>query len=473
MLLCVMVSVSAVSAADNMTEEIISIETDNSNEIINENAADSIEYDVVSVCADDNLTVSEIDDELREGSYFREGPDGYIDSYDKTLTHKSSTKYSVRLVGESPSGESVSFIVYKGDSGVHVGTYSSIADSNGYAYLNKDLEPGKYWVKMVSDNYGSVYNTLTVKINGYRDAKIDITDTYYKYGPGDVIFHWEGYLKGYFNIYKGNKLIHKKLIYPKASKVLTDDDFSQYVYLTKKLALGTYTVKITNTNGKVIKKASFKVTKMPTYVYRPNVKFTSGGTKHLTVTVYNKIDDDSASGSVKVTIDGKTYKAKLNGGEANIKIKVPSKTKTYTCKASFLENSKFKSSSKTFKITVKKPVTKKIKKTTEKSTINKKSNSKYVTLKVKYHKFISKTVKGDRVFSYYTTTNGQYSPGIYIEAWGGSTPSSPKHIKLTKATFFFKKSNGKIVTTTKSPRYGMINCKLNGYTPYKVKVFYR
>ena len=304
MLLCVMVSVSAVSAADNMTEEIISIETDNSNEIIDENAADSIEYDVVSVCADDNLTVSEIDDELREGSYFREGPDGYIDSYDKTLTHKSSTKYSVRLVGESPSGESVSFIVYKGDSGVHVGTYSSIADSNGYAYLNKDLEPGKYWVKMVSDNYGSVYNTLTVKINGYRDAKIDITDTYYKYGPGDVIFHWEGYLKGYFNIYKGNKLIHKKLIYPKASKVLTDDDFSQYVYLTKKLALGTYTVKITNTNGKVIKKASFKVTKMPTYIYSPNVKFTSGGTKHLTVSVYNKIDDDSASGSVKVAIDG-------------------------------------------------------------------------------------------------------------------------------------------------------------------------
>ena len=379
LLIVVLLAIAGVNASNNITEDVMAIENDNTN-AINVNEVDSIEESIVSVYDDNKLSVSDNEDPISEGSYLKKGPSGYIDSDDMTITYKNPIGYSVRLVGGSPLGESVGFIIYKGDSGTHVGNYYTTADSNGYAYLNEDLKPDTYWIQMVSDNYGSVYNTLTVKINGYSNAKIDITDTYYKYSGGDVIFHWEGYLNGYFNIYKGSNLIHKKQIYPDASGVNTDGDFSEYVYLTKKLSIGSYTVKITDNNGKVIKQASFKVTKMPTYVYCPNVKYTSGGTKYITVKVYDKINDNWATGTVKVKINGKTYKGKLKDGMTQIKAKLPSKTKTYSCKVTFLENSKFKSSSKTFKITVKK------------ATNKKKTTSFTVILPVKLNQYTSKTI---------------------------------------------------------------------------------
>ena len=210
--------------------------------------------------------------------------------------------------------------------------------------------------------------------------EIDITDPYYKYSGGDIITYWTGNLNCYFNLYQGNKLIFKKYLTPGGSEVNTDDGFSEYCYLTKKLALGSYTVKITAPNGAVYTKQSFKVTKMPTYVYCPNVKYASGGTKYITVKVYDKINDNWATGTIKVKINGKTYKGKLKDGMAQIKAKLPSKKKTYTCKVIFLENSKFKSSSKTFKITVKK------------ATNKKKTTSFTVVLPVKINQYTSKKI---------------------------------------------------------------------------------
>ncbi|WP_406537008.1 hypothetical protein [Methanobrevibacter sp.] len=452
MIFVTLLAVSAISAADNMTNDCITIENENVDESISINQVDSIQ-NTVAPSYDTNLSVTESNDVLNEGSYLEKGPCGYIDSEDMAITYKDSVKYGVRLVGDYPNGESVRFIVYKGDSGTHVGDYYTVADSEGYAYLEKDLVPDKYWIQIVSDNYGSVYNRLTVKINGYSDAKIDITNTYYKYADGDIIFHWEGYLKGYFNIYKGSKLIHKKQIYPNAPGVFTDDDFSQYAYLTKKLSIGTYTVKIINSNGKVIKQASFKVNKIPTYVYCQNINAKYKTTKYITAKVYDKIDGNKASGTVKVTINGKTYKAKLKNGVAKIKIKVPSKIKTYKSKVTFLANSKYKGSATPFKLIVKKTlvnsktITKK-KTPAKKTTVKKKSTSKYkvITTKAKSKWITKKSGKFTVKTKIWDMTAGSRAPYKYID------------------TTLYK--NGKQVINTKYYVKYKINGKWTGWKKY-------
>ena len=167
----------------------------------------------------------------------------------------------------------------------------------------------------------------------------------------------------------------------------------------KKLAIGSYTVKIIAPNGALYTKKSFKVTKMPTYIDCPNVKVKYGTTKYITVKVYRKLDNDWASGTVKFTINGKTYKAKLKQGEAKIKIKVPSKIKTYSCKVKFLENSKYKGSSKKFKLIVKKSVI----------TKKKKPKSFTVVVPVKLNQYTSKTVGKYKVKLHkYITDFGSY-----------------------------------------------------------------
>lgn len=234
-------------------------------------------------------------------------------------------------------------INYSGDE-----KYNSISKSINVTIKSKEI----------NDNPNVQYPDFTF-------PKLIITTPYYKYSGGDIITYWTGNLNCYFKLYKGNKLIFNKYLTPHGSGVSTDDGYSEYSYLTKKLAIGSYTVKIIAPNGALYTKKSFKVTKMPTYIDCPNVKVKYGTTKYITVEVYRKLDNDWASGTVKFTINGKTYKAKLKQGEAKIKIKVPSKIKIYTCKVKFLENSKYKGSSKKFKLIVKKTIVLKSKTTTK------------------------------------------------------------------------------------------------------------
>ena len=469
--------VSAVSAADNATEGVVDV-TDNGVEDVF--SVEETSEDIINVgeanetmgAEENNIVVSlnDNDEPLNTGSYLKEGPFGYIDSNDMTIKYKNPIEYKVQLVGTSVNGQSVSFIVYKGESGQHYGDYKSTTDSNGYAILNADLKPDVYWINIISDNHGSVYNTLTVKNNGYTNAKIDISSPYYGYDGGDINYHWKGDFKGYFNLYKGNKLIHKKYLSLGSKGVVSDGDYGEYVYLTKKLSIGTYTVKITNSNGKVIKKASFKVSKIPTYVYCKSIKAKSGTKKVISAKVYNKIND-WCSGKVKFKINGKTYKTKLKNGEAKIKIKLPSKAKTYKCKVTFLGNKNNKKSSKTFKITVKKQKSKK------KTIKKKKSSGKKFTLKLNApEKYSEKKIKGNHIYAFYKYRNqGQAGRGVCIDSYGKGGPGTLKGIKLIKAKIYFKSNNGNTkVKTERFDKYGFTKSDLiSGYKPYKVVVFYK
>ena len=80
-----------------------------------------------------------------------------------------------------------------------------------------------------------------------------VEKTYYKYNEGRVICYASNDFKGYLNIYKKNKIVHKQ--YLSQSKAYLDfDDYNEYLYSTKKLSIGSYSVKVTDIYGNVVAK---------------------------------------------------------------------------------------------------------------------------------------------------------------------------------------------------------------------------
>lgn len=292
-------------------------------------------------------------------------------------------------------------INYSGDE-----KYNSISKSINVTIKSKEI----------NDNPNVQYPDFTF-------PKLIITTPYYKYSGGDIITYWTGNLNCYFKLYKGNKLIFNKYLTPHGSGVSTDDGYSEYCYLTKNLAIGSYTVKIIAPNGALYTKQTFKVTKLSTYVSCKSVKAKHGTTKYITVNVYKKIGGDWPSGTVKLKINGKTYKAKLKQGEAKIKIKVPSKIKTYRGKVTFLENSKYKGSSKTFKLIVKKSIITKKKKPKSFTVVvpvklNKKVSKSYGVYKVRTYKWVDySNGKKDAHLRITVYKNGKRLTGFDAKYW--------------------------------------------------------
>lgn len=86
-----------------------------------------------------------------------------------------------------------------------------------------------------------------------------------------------------------------------------------------------------------------------------------------------------------------------------------------------------------------------------------------------------KLKNGDRLYTVYSDRYAQYTPGVYVEA-RLSGLENPQHTKLVKAKFFFKNKNtGRVITKSSSKvRWDTIKVSpVSGYSPYKVKVWYR
>ncbi|MBE6499651.1 MAG: hypothetical protein E7Z80_03755 [Methanobrevibacter thaueri] len=90
-----------------------------------------------------------------------------------------------------------------------------------------------------------------------------------------------------------------------------------------------------------------------------------------------------------------------------------------------------------------------------------------------------KLKNGDAIAGYVEYSgNMQFDRGTGVTAWyigtGYNGDIDPHYIKLVKAKFFFKNNKGKIKTKTVKGNGGHISTKLiNGYTPYKAKVWYK
>lgn len=235
-----------------------------------------------------------------------------------------------------------------------------LTDSDGYATLKIHLKAGTYKIKTESIN-DFKENTLEVKKvfveNKYKGVYVKSLTDYFK-GKKKIKFGWKGNLLGYFKIYKGNKLVFQT----KLNSNGYINDYFKYSSHNRKYSIskfkqaGIYKAVITNKQGKVLAKAKINVKKAPTHIKCSSFLTKVGSKKSIKVYVYDKSKSRKhVVGAVKVKINGKTYKAKVKKGFAVIKnVKFPLKVKTYVGNVKFLANKNYKSSSKKFKVGVRK-----------------------------------------------------------------------------------------------------------------------
>ena len=218
------------------------------------------------------------------------------------------------------------------------------------------LKAGTY---TITTNCGGVVKNNKIVVNKryvgnkYRNVKIGSFPTVYYGEDKKINYGFEGNMKGCIKIYKG-----KSLKYSKSwdTNGYISDYFKynkhSYSYSVKNLkGVGTYTVKIIGSNGKVLFQSKFKIKKSPTKIKGYSFK-TIGGFKDYVwgflISKYGPYQD--IGGKAKFKIGGKIYKAKVKRGDTKVKVKFPSKKKTYRCKVKFLGDKNHKASSAKFKI---------------------------------------------------------------------------------------------------------------------------
>ena len=149
----------------------------------------------------------------------------------------------------------------------------------------------------------------------------------------------------------------------------------------------------------------------------------AGTTFYCYAYVTDKYDGANYNGGyVYYKINGKTYKAYLNDGVSILKFKIPSKAKTYTCKATYYGDSQFTGATKTFKMTVKKIKYK---------TVTAKIKNKWLTKKVGKYKIKYRLWKVRYSGGYYTDVD-------IILYKNGKQLSSSKYL-----TTYYTKDKGK------------------------------
>ena len=95
------------------------------------------------------------------------------------------------------------------------------------------------------------------------------------------------------------------------------------------------------------------------------------------------------------------------------------------------------------------------------------------------HWYTSKTLKtGDCLLTAATSKNGQHGRSVTIGTMIDAGQEGQHSTKLIKAKVWFKNTKtGKIITRTKTSTNNYYNIKkfswINGYKPYKAKVWYK
>lgn len=89
-----------------------------------------------------------------------------------------------------------------------------------------------------------------------------------------------------------------------------------------------------------------------------------------------------------------------------------------------------------------------------------------------------KLSNGDAIAGYVTYDgNMQFQRGTGVTSWyigsGIDGDIEPHHTKLVKVKFYFKSKHGKVTKTVKGSGSHIRTDLIDGYTPYKAKVWYK
>lgn len=402
-LLVSLLAISGVSAAENATDDVIGMdETDNavnSENSVNENVEDLKDCEILSTNAEnaDKLSMAVEEPDTVKTLTFNGMEESVLSSVDdvKKISLKTNN-----VVGKCDG--TIKFKVRASENGIYKSglkitvscngkDYNAVTNNNGYATLKIHLKAGKY---SITTECGNAFKQNTIKVNKvyvankYKDAYVKSL-TGYSNGNNIIKYGWKGNLEGYFKIYKGNNVIYKT----KLNSNGYISDYFKYVAHNKQYQgskiknIGTYKAVITNKNGKTLAKGTINIIKRPSNIQCNSVS-TNAGAK-TTLVAYVEVKDldggysNANGGTVKFTIDGKTYDANVNDGVARITITAPNYASTLNCKVAYQESGSIKGSSNSFQIVVKQNSPYKIITTTAKSyLISKQSGAFKVETKI-------------------------------------------------------------------------------------------
>ena len=371
-LLVSLLAISGVSAAENATDDVIGIdETDNvvnSENHVNENVEDLNDCEILSTNAEnaDKLSMAAEESGPEKTLTYNGMDENVLSSANKKISLKTNNvvgkcdgtiKFKVRASenGIYKSGLKIAFNCNGKD-------YNAVTNKNGYATLKIHLKAGSY---RITTECGNALKKNTIKVNKvyvanrYKDAYVKSL-TGYSNGNNIIKYGWKGNLEGYFKIYKGSQAIYKT----KFNSNGYISDYFKYAAHTKQYQgskiknVGTYNAVITNKNGKTLAKGTVNIVKRPSNI-QCNSVVTKTGAK-TTLVAHVEVKDvyggysNANGGTVKFTINGKTYDATVNDGVARITITAPSYASTFNCKVAYQESGSIKGSSNSFQMVVNK-----------------------------------------------------------------------------------------------------------------------
>ena len=434
-----LLAVSAASAADNSTSDMavmddtidddLSVENRLSDENSESNSEliDDLQYTGKSDMFNEvNLDKNE-DRELYGSRYY--------DSDGNFLYDDSVLDYSDAYIEPIKANLDSEIVLDLGWSGYFSGYFVIYSDDNyqvesedieGFnsvrsIYLSRFSEVGVYTVDLI-DFEGKLAASSKITIT-QSAMKISVKSIKMEMGYSDYVYAYVDFKNSNYVLDEGN--VEFKINGNKYKTRIYDGETKIKVKLPSKVA--TYKCVATflgNKNYKTVSK-SFKiqVIKPKVDLWVKSYKVKSGSKVKISFKVKTSMNcENIKKGTVKFKVFGKKYKAKIKNGVVKKTIRAPSKPGKYVCKVSLSGNKKYYGNSAKFKITVKKPVTKKItkkysaKKTVVKKKTTKKSNMKTFKGKSKYKWKIKistwKKMKKQAIKWYKSfRSHGSYHPG--------------------------------------------------------------
>ena len=236
-----------------------------------------------------------------------------VENNDLTKYYNEPDKFSVRVlsnIGSYASGQKVKFVIGKN-------TYESISNSNGYSYLNVQLQPGNYIVK-TSYNGNEVSNKIKILATLYNDD-IKVSS---------------------FNIIQGEsetiQVVLPKDTTGKVTTTINGEEYSANVnngignIIIPNLKYGTYNIEVVysgDSQYNSVKATTSFVVEGVINLSVPDVTKNYGGSERLYIYLKDKTNKPINNAEIKISLNGVTFlRTTNNEGVSSIDLDLNSGT---------------------------------------------------------------------------------------------------------------------------------------------------